>query len=71
MTRRTYRTAATVLAAFGVLSATPGCAVALGYIIATEIQRSEQAKACRSNLQTINAARLAKGDEAFPDTCSR
>lgn len=55
----------------GILCTTPGCAVALGYVIATEIQRSEQAKACRSNLQTINTARLAKGEEAFPDQCSR
>ncbi len=72
MTRRTYRSAATVLAAFGVLSATPGCAaMLLGYVIADGISRNKATETCRANLKTTNEARIAKGLDVFPDTCGQ
>jgi hypothetical protein len=49
---------------------TSGCgALLLGYLIGDGIARDNRVKACRENLQTVNASRLAKGQEAFPDQC--
>jgi hypothetical protein len=50
---------------------TSGCAaVVAGYLIGDGIQRSKQSDACHANIRETNAARIAKGQEPFPDTCS-
>lgn len=71
MTRRRYRTTATVLAAFGILTTTPGCAVMLGYMIADHIQRDKQTETCRANLKITNEQRLREGKDLFPDQCAK
>jgi hypothetical protein len=70
MTRLT-RTAIVLAAFAGILATTPGCAVMLGYMIADHIQRDKATETCRTNLQTINQARIAKGQEPFPDQCAK
>jgi hypothetical protein len=69
--RRRFRSAALLLALLsGIAVGTQGCAaVAVGYLIGDGIARSDKAKACRQNLQTVNADRLAHGKDAFPDQC--
>lgn len=60
-----------LLAIFAAIAvSTQGCAaVVAGYLIGDGIAKSEKAKACRQNLQTVNADRLAHGKDAFPDQC--
>ena len=53
-----------------VATSTSGCAAMVaGYLIGDGIAKSERTKACHDNLNTVNAARLAKGQESFPDQC--
>lgn len=56
----------------GILCTTPGCAaLLLGYVVGDAIQRDKATATCRSNLQTVNTARIAKGEEPFPDQCAK
>lgn len=72
MTRRRFRTTATVIAAMGILGSQTGCAaLVVGYLVGDAIQKSKNTENCRANMQTVNAARIAKGEEPFPDTCGR
>lgn len=49
---------------------TSGCAaLVVGYLVGDGMARSDRIKACRTNLQTINTARMAKSQEPFPDQC--
>lgn len=69
MTRR--RLLSTV-ALLGVLTTTPGCAaILLGYVVADGINRSKATETCRANLKTTNDARIAKGQDVFPDQCGQ
>jgi hypothetical protein len=53
----------------GVAMSTSGCAAVLaGYLIGDGIQRSKQSDACHANIRETNTARIAKGQEPFPDT---
>lgn len=72
MTRRRFRTTATVIAATAVLGSTPGCAaLVVGYLVGKSMSDDKATATCRSNLQTINTARITKGEEPFPDQCGR
>lgn len=72
MTRRTFRTAAVVLAALALPAPTGGCAaLVVGYLVGDHIQRSKNTENCRVNMRTVNEARIAKGQEPFPDTCGQ
>lgn len=56
----------------GILTTTPGCAaLVVGYLVGDAIQRDRAVATCRSNLQTQNQARLAKGQDLFPDQCAK
>ena len=58
-----------LLLAFVLLSQT-GCAILLtGYLIGDAQSRSKATATCRANLVTTNNARIAKGQEPFPDQC--
>lgn len=71
-TRRRLRHLITFTALLSMAVQTSGCALALtGYLIGDGIQRSKAADKCRSDLKTINDARIAKGQDAFPDTCAQ
>ncbi len=49
-----------------------GCAVLLtGYLIGDNMQRNKAIETCRANLTTTNNARIAKGEEPFPDQCAK
>jgi len=49
-----------------------GCAaVLLGYVVADGINKSKATETCRANLKTTNDARIAKGQEPFPDQCGQ
>lgn len=68
MTRRIL----TVALLAGILTTTPGCAaMLLGYVIADGISRNKATETCRANLRTTNDARIAKGQDVFPDTCGQ
>lgn len=70
MSRARLLSTAAVLAAVAV--STQGCAVLLtGYLIGDAVQRNEAVKTCRANLATQNQARIAHGQEPFPDQCGR
>jgi hypothetical protein len=61
---------ALVLAGIGL--STSGCAVLLtGYLVGDAMQRSKATETCRANLKTNNDARIAKGQEPFPDQCGQ
>ena len=61
-----------ILVVVTVLFLTPGCAaLAVGYIIGDNISRNRETATCRANLATINQARIAKGEEPFPDQCGK
>lgn len=48
-----------------------GCAAILaGYLIGDGISRSRQQDTCHANIREINAARLSKGQEPWPDQCA-
>lgn len=64
------RTVSAFLIFAAIAVSTQGCAaVVAGYLIGDGIAKSERVKACRQNLQTVNADRLAKGKDAYPDQC--
>lgn len=72
MTRRRFRTTATVIAAMGILSSQTGCAaLVVGYLVGDHMQRSKNTENCRVNMRTVNEARIAKGEQPFPDTCGQ
>lgn len=60
----------TIVALGGIAMSSTGCAaVVAGYLIGDGISRSKHHEDCEKNLQTTNAARVAKGLDAYPDTC--
>lgn len=67
------RTLALIAALAGISISTSGCALAVagmaGYLIANDKAKTEKVEACRANLKTVNADRIAHGKDAFPDTC--
>lgn len=66
------RKALTVALLAGILTTTPGCAaLVVGYLVGDAIQRDKAVATCRSNLQITNQARLAKGQDLFPDQCAK
>jgi hypothetical protein len=72
MTRRTFRTAAIVLATLALPAPTGGCAVLLtGYLVGKAISDDKATEACRANLKITNDQRLREGKDLYPDTCSR
>jgi hypothetical protein len=49
---------------------TSGCAALVaGYLIGDGMARSERTKACHDQINTINTARVSKGQEPWPDQC--
>jgi len=67
-TTSTLALAATLLA---IATTTQGCAVLLtGYLIGDAVQRNRAIETCRANLKITNDARIAKGQEPFPDQCA-
>lgn len=51
---------------------TQGCAaLVVGYLVGDAISKSKATDTCRANMQTTNQARIAKGQEPFPDQCGR
>jgi hypothetical protein len=55
----------------GIAMSVSGCGpLLLGYIVGDSLQRDKQVATCRANVQTVNQARIAKGQEPFPDQCS-
>ncbi len=60
------------LALLSVMASQAGCAVLLtGYLIGDNMQRNKAIETCRANLTTTNNARIAKGEEPFPDQCAK
>lgn len=63
---------AIALALASILLSQSGCAVLLtGYLIGEHQARSKATETCRTNLRTTNEARIAKGQEPFPDQCGQ
>lgn len=63
---------ALVAVAAGVLLTTPGCgALVVGYLVGDAIQKNKAVETCRNNLNATNQARIAKGQEPFPDQCAK
>ena len=49
-----------------------GCGpLLLGYLVGDAIQRDKATETCRANLQATNQARVAKGQDPYPDQCAR
>lgn len=67
------RTIVTLVALAGIAFSSSGCALAVagmaGYLIANDKAKTEKTEACRANLKSVNAERLAHGKDQFPDTC--
>ncbi len=62
----------TLLALAAILLSQTGCAVLLtGYLVGDNMARNKATATCRSNLTTTNNARIAKGQEPFPDQCGQ
>ena len=60
----------TIAALAAILTSTPGCAaLVVGYLVGDAIATDKRIEQCRSNLRDINAARIAKGEQPFPDQC--
>lgn len=60
----------TIAALAAILTTTPGCAaLVVGYLVGDAIATDKRIEQCRSNLRDINAARIAKGEQPFPDQC--
>lgn len=54
----------------GILTTTPGCAaLVVGYLVGDHIASEKRIEQCRANITAINQARIAKGEQPFPDTC--
>ena len=62
---------AIAIAALILVTQTGCAALVVGYLVGDAIQRDKQTATCRSNLQTQNQARIAHGQEPFPDQCGR
>lgn len=61
---------ATIAVLAAILTTTPGCAaLVVGYLVGDAIATDKRIEQCRSNLRDINAARIAKGEQPFPDQC--
>ena len=72
----TLRNAINTVTAVVVLSAvsmsTSGCAaLVVGYLVGDAMAKDKATATCRANVQTINAARIAKGEQPFPDQCGQ
>ena len=49
---------------------TTGCAaLVVGYLVGDHMATEKRIEQCRSNLAAINQARIAKGEQPFPDQC--
>lgn len=61
-----------MLAVLGLMIPLPGCgALVVGYLVGDAIQKNKAVETCRANLQATNQARIAKGQEPFPDQCAK
>lgn len=58
-------------ALIAVALSTSGCgAIAVGYLIGDGVARHDHATVCHEQVQSINAVRMAKGQEPYPDQCA-
>ena len=72
----TLHNAINTVSAIAVLSAiaisTGGCgALVVGYLVGDAMAKDKATATCRANLQTINTARITKGEQPFPDQCGQ
>jgi hypothetical protein len=70
--RNAIRALTTIAVLSAIAMSTSACAaLVVGYLVGDSMAKDKATATCRSNLQATNAARIAKGQDPFPDQCGQ